>query len=185
FHQMFHPGKNKKYWICQGMGWGLYFLFGVMMTAIFSPEFSSIYIYDQGLITLVLLTSSHFHRQWIKRKKILSKPKWKMAGRLLISNFLLAIISQIILTPILVLLIDQAEDYHWWQSIGYFGYAYMILLIWTMIYVAIKSVQKQRQTEIERWKLKAQLKKEELHRLREQINPHFMFNALNNIRSLV
>lgn len=182
---MFQIVRKKGYWLCQGIGWGLYFLFGVVMTAIFSPEFSPIAIYDQAIITLVLLMLSHFHRQWIKRKKILAKPKWKMTGHLLISNFILAVISQIILTPILVLLMNQTQDYHWLQSIGYFGYAYMISMIWTTMYVGIKSVQKRHQAEIEQWKLEAQLKKEELHRLREQINPHFMFNALNNIRSLV
>src|SRR5699024_3887804 len=43
----------------------------------------------------------------------------------------------------------------------------------------------QRDIERKQWALKAKLKDEQLHRLQEQINPHFMFNALNNIRSLI
>ena len=39
--------------------------------------------------------------------------------------------------------------------------------------------------EIERWKLSATVKDAELSALKAQINPHFIFNSLNNVRSLV
>ena len=39
--------------------------------------------------------------------------------------------------------------------------------------------------EIEKWKISASVIDAELSTLKAQINPHFMFNSLNNIRSLV
>ncbi len=64
--------------------------------------------------------------------------------------------------------------------------SYSIYFIcWSALYFAYQYLQKAREMEIERWKLSASIKDAELSTLKAQINPHFMFNSLNNIRSLV
>ena len=56
---------------------------------------------------------------------------------------------------------------------------------WSALYFAYQYLQKNREIEIEKWKLSASVKDAELSALKAQINPHFIFNSLNNIRSLV
>ncbi|NVK84782.1 MAG: histidine kinase [Cytophagia bacterium] len=56
---------------------------------------------------------------------------------------------------------------------------------WSSLYFAYQYLQKTREFEIEKWKLSASVKDAELNALKAQINPHFIFNSLNNIRSLV
>ncbi|WP_422007924.1 sensor histidine kinase [Roseivirga pacifica] len=56
---------------------------------------------------------------------------------------------------------------------------------WSSIYFAYQYLQRTREVEIEKWKLSASVKDAELSALKAQINPHFIFNSLNNIRSLV
>lgn len=58
-------------------------------------------------------------------------------------------------------------------------------LSWSSLYFAYQYLQKTREMEIERWKLTATVKDAELSALKSQVNPHFIFNSLNNIRSLV
>lgn len=58
-------------------------------------------------------------------------------------------------------------------------------LSWSSLYFAYQYLQKTREFEIEKWKLSASVKDAELNALKAQINPHFIFNSLNNIRSLV
>lgn len=56
---------------------------------------------------------------------------------------------------------------------------------WSALYFAYQYLQRTREMEIEKWKLSASVKDAELSALKAQINPHFIFNSLNNIRSLV
>lgn len=61
----------------------------------------------------------------------------------------------------------------------------MFYICWSALYFAYQYLQKNRQVEIEKWKLQASFKDAELSALKSQVNPHFIFNSLNNIRSLV
>jgi sensor histidine kinase YesM len=68
------------------------------------------------------------------------------------------------------------------------GYAmnYCIMLtLWSTLYLLRAEFYKRRNSEIAHWQLQAQLKENELDFLRSQINSHFLFNAINNLRSLI
>ena len=56
---------------------------------------------------------------------------------------------------------------------------------WTITYLVIKLLLKVNQNRIERLELNTTLKQAQLNTLKGQINPHFMFNSLNNIRGLM
>jgi LytS/YehU family sensor histidine kinase len=61
----------------------------------------------------------------------------------------------------------------------------VLLLLWSLFYFAYHYfVQNQRQ-EIRNLKLITSMREIELSNLRSQLNPHFMFNAMNSIRALV
>ncbi|WP_040278787.1 sensor histidine kinase [Psychroserpens damuponensis] len=58
-------------------------------------------------------------------------------------------------------------------------------MIWTVFYVAIKGLIQLNVSRETRLKLETSLKESQLNTLKGQINPHFMFNSLNNIRGLM
>ena len=71
---------------------------------------------------------------------------------------------------------------------GLLGYTinYCILFsLWSAIYLLRAEFQKRRNSEIAHWQLQARLKENELQFLRSQINSHFLFNAINNLRTLI
>ena len=59
------------------------------------------------------------------------------------------------------------------------------LLCWMMLYIGITSRRKTRQIEVDNLRLQNSLKEAELVSLSNQLNPHFLFNALNNIRFMI
>ena len=60
-----------------------------------------------------------------------------------------------------------------------------LILIWILVYLIYHLIRQYHINEVEKWKLEAEVEKANLGTLRSQINPHFMFNALNNIRALI
>jgi LytS/YehU family sensor histidine kinase len=60
-----------------------------------------------------------------------------------------------------------------------------VYLTWCGIYFGVHILRRQQRGETERWKMEAALSSAELAALKAQLNPHFLFNALNGLRALV
>lgn len=58
-------------------------------------------------------------------------------------------------------------------------------LVWAGFYVAVKGLMELNKGRETRLQLESNLKESQLNTLKGQINPHFMFNSLNNIRGLM
>lgn len=61
----------------------------------------------------------------------------------------------------------------------------IIFLGWFGLYFSYHAFRRVRMSEIERLRLEASVKDAELRALKAQVNPHFMFNALNSVRALI
>ena len=62
---------------------------------------------------------------------------------------------------------------------------FFYLIVWTMLYIGITSRRKTKQVEVDNLRLQNSLREAELSSLSNQLNPHFLFNALNNIRFMI
>jgi sensor histidine kinase YesM len=58
----------------------------------------------------------------------------------------------------------------------------LIISAWVFIYISIASNRRIRETEVSNLRLQNSLKEAQLANLGNQLNPHFLFNAINNIR---
>lgn len=57
--------------------------------------------------------------------------------------------------------------------------------LWSAIYIALSTYRRSLKREVEALRLENSLKEAQLNILSSQLNPHFLFNALNNIRFMM
>jgi hypothetical protein len=61
----------------------------------------------------------------------------------------------------------------------------LLTAAWSFVYVSIVSRRRIKETELHNLRLQNTLRENQLASLQNQLNPHFLFNALNNIRFLI
>ncbi len=179
---------NRKilYWTFQIIGWGLYFSFGI---AVFSnSNINTLKWFPVMLVkTSLLLFLTHRLRIYIIKKDIINLPTKRIIFTAIIAIFSISAITNII-TSLLMLepfeLITW-EQYSFVSLFYYFLNESFIVAVWMAIYFVASLIKQKRQREIERWQLEVIAQKAQLDSLKSQINPHFIFNSLNNIRSLI
>ena len=109
-------------------------------------------------------------------------------GRIIISHIMAAtIIVMIWLYLGLVIMKLLHPEFDNWSESGipanvFFGY--ILYLFYVLFFYAVNYYQGFREKVSNESKLKELVKEAELHALKSQINPHFLFNSLNSISSL-
>lgn len=185
--------KNKttqRYLIAQCVFWGSYFVLNLIFMGLMGASSAFLTILFISL-SIVLGFISHGLRYLFKRYacnwalvKVSLNLLWliptsALAAQAILFCFVFALIK---LLPSIAIGAQPTS------TNGLLGYAinYCIMLtLWSAIYLLRAEFHKRRNSEIAHWQLQAQLKENELQFLRSQINSHFLFNTINNLRSLV
>jgi sensor histidine kinase YesM len=177
------------YWICQGIGWGLYMLFSIAMMFIFSngSDWTRGTIILQVVLLISLAVFSHAYRNYIKGNEWSLLSIKQLIPRVLLGVIITSLAVQIFVHVLIyfVIPLDGILPFSWPSFFGYTFSVSLVMALWSTIYFAYQFVQRNRRSEMEKLVLTAALNEAELAILKNQINPHFLFNALNNIRSLI
>lgn len=178
--------RTRRYWIYQIIGWTLYGIIGLIIGNIFYETTVATVIWN-FITAITMLTATHLLRYKIKRSGWLQLKIGRLILYLIPSLMVLALLANgigsaygLLATDVLVL-----EKFSLAVFMLYTMQTFIYLALWTAIYLIIFYFRNYKREEIEKWRLQAAVKDAELIALKAQINPHFLFNALNNIRALI
>lgn len=180
------PRPSRAYLACQILGWGAYGLIGVGMSRVFgygSTSFGATVLAGAAIGGL----ASHGWRGVIHRQGWLNLEFRRMIPRLVAGIVVtaLAIVVAVWMTGLYV-----THAYTWKGStpgIMFVSASNWIftILSWTAIYVSIHWFVRWRDSEIQRLRLEVLAREAQLDVLHAQIQPHFLFNAMNVLRALI
>jgi two-component system, LytTR family, sensor kinase len=177
--------RKHLYWICQISGWGTFLLLNLLIISSFEDlQWERIVIGISFVFAGISFT--HIYREIIKKQNWLELPLKNIIPRIIIASLLLGI--SIYGVVYLVSYFSGTmikEDYTAIKPIIGILNTTGISLFWGLIYFSIHYLENYKKTEIESLIWEAAVKDYELKTLKTQLNPHFMFNAMNSIRSLI
>lgn len=182
---------NKKilFWVLQTLGWGFIAGTNAWGKTFLKSDINRTYIYIEAF----LFFSAGIIASTIVRAYLKTYFRFDTLQANEIKNLLLALlIGSIILFGLLMFAIPIHSIYHpnkgSIKAIAFYSTAINSLLyifFWMILYISINMIIHFRKNKLERLELEANLKESQLNTLKGQINPHFMFNSLNNIRGLM
>ncbi|WP_375325333.1 sensor histidine kinase [Flagellimonas sp. GZD32] len=183
--------RNTAFWTLQFIGWGF-----INSISIFVPQNLSTELIVYSIIagTFIGISSTSVLRWYLKRYVEFDSFGLKEVVKILVSSFLAAVLFGAMNVFFGYLYVKfgpeiteverhmfEAYDKFWIQVLN----SLFLVGAWTITYLVIKLLLKLNQNRIERLELNSTLKQAQLNTLKGQINPHFMFNSLNNIRGLM
>ncbi len=189
--------KNQLYWSLQFGGWALYTLVNYFSLPLFNLQlpYSGLYFILSGVIGILV---THYYRYVIKEYQWFQLTILKLVRNMLIGALAVTIFYFFALTFLDALLfvfaffvfhielsppsisIDTYWAYFYLSMIN----VYAVFLLWSLLYFVFQYFENFQKAKYAQVVVQSQLKDATLLNLRNQINPHFLFNALNSIRSL-
>jgi len=173
--------KKKIYWLCQIFGWSFYgslqlFLYATAQT----PDMN--HIIGEFFQVLFYIGSTHLLRFILINKGWLALQWSRLMPRIILLVFLLSLLNYSFLLAFAAFTGElTSRDFMILpMTLNVFG-PMIIYVLWSLIYLTFHYFERYNNS----LKYEAAAKEIELKNLRSQLNPHFIFNALNSIRALV
>jgi hypothetical protein len=182
---------NSLYWKCQLLGWctvAIYWAYTVYTR----DNYSVFYTFCNYVLDVAIgIFLTHIYR------KNALKANW---SQLPIKRLLIRVIPSILLLAVLYVILNNLKWYgYWtlvaeedkdiWESLSYWDPILLtglrLMSIWILAYHLYHYYQKEVVTAREYAQLSLIAKQAQLDNLSAQLNPHFLFNSLNSIKSLI
>ena len=188
--------KNKKlnlslYWKCQLSGWGFVSVYWAY-TVYTRDDYGVFYTFlNYVLDASIGIFLTHMYRQFALKANWSSLPIKKLLIRVIPALILLAVLYMSInnLKWYSYWVLIVGDDYNLWPSITHWDPILItgirLMSIWVLAYHLYHYYQKEVKTAKENSRLSLVAKQAQLDNLSSQLNPHFLFNSLNSIKSLV
>ena len=202
--------RRAAYWTCQTAGWSLYAAGNAGISAAFGQLTGPTALFTVGVAALGL-GATHTLRAVIRRWGWLDLPVGRLVARVAVASVATAALMVAVVvaaTAALGAAAELADPAVPLRAFVLLAFANWSILVtgWATLYVGVHLVERWRdadraradaeaaqasaeaaraQADAERWRAQSAAAEAELRALQAQVHPHFLFNALNTVRTLV
>jgi two-component sensor histidine kinase len=190
--------SQQLYWILQVAGWGFYTLLRIIGAATLLELPWGKSALELAILGGVGLAISHWLRGFARRHQWTTLSIPRLATHIVVAGFIvgtpLGIVTQMSDVSALQDPGPVLQEYAPALSTGMIVTLQTLLqianwavlyMIWLAIYFAAVGLREHRAIRLKQSELARALQLAELRLLKSQLNPHFLFNALNTVRSLI
>jgi hypothetical protein len=184
--------KLQTRWLWQCLFWSGYGALSLFLVGQYVKPTSGI-VMIMVLVTVGLFAASEAVRKVVLTRGWLDLAGWPLMWRILLFVPFCATLLQVLIFVVVrvtvtfgwVTMPPGGGDYRLGAAVGYVVNTSIMLWLWSAAWITWQYVQRYRQGEVAKWRAEAAQAKLELDVLKAQVNPHFMFNALNNLRAMI
>lgn len=184
--QLAREEENKRFWIAQLIGWAGFFTFALIFNILGgAPILVSVITAVFAFLSGFALSSAY--RNFIKYKKWIELPPFKIFFPAILGSLTVSVVwtaSFLSFYYAVLFILDTPEPFTWSNVLAQWINTFVVMFLWNILYFSYHFIQIGQRSRVEKYKLEVEAKTAQLNLLKAQINPHFMFNALNNIRAL-
>ncbi|MEN8249144.1 MAG: histidine kinase [Bacteroidota bacterium] len=174
--------KQKLYWIFQIVGWSFYALLNITGISLQSTHFIPAMAWPIVFESFFFFFTTHTYRRLSKKKVWLQLPTTKLMSWAIVHIVALSVTVYFVrVGASYVFNLYSSEMLSLTNILGNLSANFIVLIIWSSVYFAFHYFEKNTQS----LKYEVAMNEMKLNQLKSQLNPHFIFNALNSIRALV
>ncbi|MCZ2140061.1 MAG: histidine kinase [Bacteroidia bacterium] len=178
--------KTRLYWLCQLGGWFIFI--GLEIISYIRIDGYNSMLLTNALVNFILgILITHMYRLFVIKNGWLDLPLTKLLPRAIVTVAIMVTILTAINIPLdrLTYPFFKQIDITVGFFLGYFFNLSKYVLLWTLTYHLFQYWERFLNTEKEKYQLQATIKEIAFQNLKNQLNPHFLFNSLNSIRTLI
>ena len=195
--------RRTAYWTCQLVSWSLYAVGNAAISAAFGRLTASAALFTVGVAVLGL-GATHALRAVIHGRGWLDLPVGPLAARVAAASVATAALMVVVVVAATAVLgagaelADPAVPFRAFVALAFANWSFLVGG-WSALYVGVHLVERWRvaeraraeaeaaraTAEAERWRAQSAAAEAELRALQAQVHPHFLFNSLNTVRTLV
>jgi len=184
---LFNGKTNFLFWTIQISGWGIFTLLNLAARQYF-VHFHFSELVNSLVLGICLIISTSALRKYYQSKlntKSLLAGGMQILMASIVTGFTAMLLFALIIVPNQEAIFNTTDQELFQQLILGSPMVMFLILAWSAVYSMFKKQQELKKVQQKQDVLEQSLKVAQLDVLLSQINPHFIFNAINNIRALI
>jgi len=185
--------RHRRFWLLNALAWLGYAQLSLLLTHAFTGSTGSASVLISVVLAVALFAWSGLLRHLAQRQGWWQRSMVGLLWRLVLGIVVGTTLAQLLLAALLLSALAQGwvnlsagrTAYTPMSTLVYWMNTAMVLALWTGLWAGLHSLRQARQAELARLRAEARQSALERDALRARLNPHFVFNALNNLRALI